>query len=134
MQTAIKEKTQFQVKEMDTHDVLDWHLIERSLGKNFQYSSSGDKVVWADIKVFKVNKEAPLTVFYKNSFEEKAFSSFNIDDKIVKRKDGRVEVQTKGNLKPRTSTRDRKVKLNTSVSSASSEEPNLYQPIRLHQV
>lgn len=34
-------------------------------------------------------------------------------------------MQTKGDLKPRTSTRDRKVKLNTSVSSASSEEPNL---------
>lgn len=30
MQTVIKEKTQFQVKEMDTHDVPDWHLIERS--------------------------------------------------------------------------------------------------------
>lgn len=71
MQTTIKEKTQFQVKEMDTHDVLDWHLIERSLGKNCQYSSSGDKVVWADIKVFKVNKETPLTVFYKTHLKKR---------------------------------------------------------------
>lgn len=52
---------------MDTEDVLDWKGATKLFGKNFQYGTTGERIVWADVKIFEVHKDVENTVFYKTS-------------------------------------------------------------------
>lgn len=49
-QVAKKTRNPFVVKQMDTDNFLDWKSATRLFGKNFQYGTSREGIVWANIK------------------------------------------------------------------------------------
>lgn len=49
-QVAKKTGNPFVVKQMDTENLLDWKSATRLFGRNFQYGTSRERIVWTNIK------------------------------------------------------------------------------------
>jgi len=106
IQTAKKTGKPFKLNELTHTDFIDFKQLSKDIGNNFNKNTTGQTVLWRDIKIIKVTKEFPDRFFYKTTYGEADFKEI-----IVLKK-----------------TRNSKIKSsNINLKFAFSEEPGITQ-------
>lgn len=67
---------------MNCVDIYDLKELTRSIGNNFSINEKEEKIVWNNIKIFKVQKGYQHSIFYKTSFDAKDFDECNVRRKM----------------------------------------------------
>lgn len=75
----------FIVKELQTSDIMDWKKLSNEIGKNYNLNSVGEKVVWNEVKEFKVLKENPTTIQYRTSYRDREYKLIDITMRMRKK-------------------------------------------------
>uniref|UniRef100_A0A2S2NJY1 DUF7869 domain-containing protein n=2 Tax=Schizaphis graminum TaxID=13262 RepID=A0A2S2NJY1_SCHGA len=78
IQTAKKTGHPFKVKELGYSDFYDIKNITECNKKNYSINYDGEKVIWNNIKVLRVEKAQPNTILYKTSFSDTEFKKINL--------------------------------------------------------
>lgn len=55
----------YKVKQVQTTEIFDIKYLTSIIGKNFTRNTEGENIKWSDIKILKVEKMYPTTIFYK---------------------------------------------------------------------
>uniref|UniRef100_A0A6P7GH04 Uncharacterized protein DDB_G0271670-like n=1 Tax=Diabrotica virgifera virgifera TaxID=50390 RepID=A0A6P7GH04_DIAVI len=93
IRTAKKTGKPYYVEEL-THDKFyDIKTLQEEWGNNFTVNDNREQVKWHDIKQLRVEKQQPMTFFYKTSYEETVFK------KVFVRNQRRTEVHKFSPLK-----------------------------------
>lgn len=74
---AKKTGQPYLVKDLRFSDILDWKTLSDNFG-SFTKNSDGEKVMWSNIKVLRVTKDDPDTLFYKETFNTNVFKKINV--------------------------------------------------------
>lgn len=73
IQTAKKTGKPYRVTEMTYDKFYNLKLLQEEWGNNFTVNEDRNPIKWHDVKVFRLEKEHPLTFFYKNSYEDENY-------------------------------------------------------------
>lgn len=77
---AKKQGKPYLVNNIKYTDILDWKTFSNNFG-NFIKNTDGEKVYWSNIKMLRITKDDPNTIYYKNTFDTDTFKQINISKK-----------------------------------------------------
>jgi hypothetical protein len=82
IRSAKKNGRPYNVTEFHHTDFYDLKKLQEDWGNNFAIDDEKRKVVWQDIKIFKVEKNYPRAFFYKTSYTDTTFRKVNVHPRI----------------------------------------------------
>lgn len=75
---AKKNGEPYKVFEMDTSDFFDMKALSNQIGPNYNVNTNGEKVLWNDIKILSLIKNAPYSIFYKLSYDQENYLEIDV--------------------------------------------------------
>uniref|UniRef100_A0A6P7G4W5 Uncharacterized protein LOC114337687 n=1 Tax=Diabrotica virgifera virgifera TaxID=50390 RepID=A0A6P7G4W5_DIAVI len=74
------------VHELNFESFHDLKLLQEEWGYNYSNNTEGHTVNWNEIKVLKITKENPFSVYYKSSYKDENYREVNVRNKRKKMK------------------------------------------------
>lgn len=59
-------------------ELYDLKKLSKDLGNNYNINEDGDKVLWNSIKILEIQKDNPIIIKYKTSYNEKTFKNITL--------------------------------------------------------
>ncbi|XP_023211752.1 uncharacterized protein LOC111614620 [Centruroides sculpturatus] len=82
LKLAKKKGSVYNVTELDTADIFNLKDLSQQMGNNFSKNENNNLVNWPNIKIIKVMKQDPYTIFYKHSYAQEDFEKLNIRQRM----------------------------------------------------
>lgn len=84
IKNAKKSNPPFKVHELTFESFINLKKLQEEWGYNYNVNTSGNTVLWNDIKVMMFKKEKPFSFFYKTSYKQESFSEVKLRNKRKK--------------------------------------------------